>query len=77
MTYTNALKRQLTAVNREITDTSESGNTHRNAQFFLCRKQEERGGRNIRVNAESRRHRLIMKIGRKVRRRRRERMRLR
>jgi len=34
MTYTNALKRQLTAVNREITDTSEAGNTRRNAQFF-------------------------------------------
>ena len=41
MTYTNALKRQLTAVNREITDSSESGNTRRNAQFFFM---EEAGG---------------------------------
>jgi len=40
MTYTNALKRQLTAVNREITDTSGSGNTRRNAQFRV----DEAGG---------------------------------
>jgi hypothetical protein len=46
MTYTNALKRQLTAVNREITDTSESGNRHRSAQFFFC------GGSRSRNNEE-------------------------
>jgi len=32
----------------------------------LWRKQEEREGRNIGVNAESRRHRLIRRIRRKI-----------
>jgi len=48
MTYTNALKRQLTAVNREIADTAGSGNTRRNAQFFYGgsrrREKEEISG---------------------------------
>jgi hypothetical protein len=50
MTYTNALKRRLTAVNREITDTSESGNTRRSVQFLSFFGGGSRGKNNEEIS---------------------------